>query len=76
MSAIPLTPINSRLRDARREAGLRQKDVAAGTGLSRETVAHVEAGEDRYTTARTVALISAFLGVHISPAELAEIATR
>lgn len=68
------SPPHERLRSARRYAGLRQRDVAAGTGLTRETIAKVEAGDPRYVTTRTLILIAGFLGAHVSMAELLEVA--
>lgn len=71
-----LAPVHERLREARKAAGLTQAEVAAGAGLARETVTRVEVGERPYITARTVSLIAGFLGVHVSPVELVEVAKR
>jgi transcriptional regulator with XRE-family HTH domain len=75
MVANPSTaPPHERLRSERLSRKLTQAEVAAGAGLSRETVTRVEAGNPRYVTTRVLILIADFLGERVSSSELLEVA--
>lgn len=55
--------VGVRIRQARMQRGLRRLDVAAMAGLSYNTIARVERGDDGYGTDRTVAAICRALGI-------------